>query len=189
MDEATLIGRAKAGDRSAFRALLEEHAPRVMAVCHRLLLDAADAEDLSQEVFVEAFLSIGSFRGDAKLSTWLHRIAVTKCLDELKKRKRKKRLAIVGRLLRFEEVEPFLAGGARPDAELEADERRRAIAAALDALPDNQRVAFSLSKIEGYSNDEIANVLGTTVTAVESLIYRAKKQLRGTLHHFFSREA
>ena len=96
MEEAELLQKLKAGDKAAFSELVRLYSNRVINTCYRFLLDKEDAEDVSQEVFIEVFQSIGSFRGDAKLSTWIYRIAVTRSLDEIKKRNRKKRLSSEG---------------------------------------------------------------------------------------------
>ena len=83
-----MIDRLKSNDRNAFTELIALYKNSVMTTCYRFLLDKEDAEDISQDVFVEVFQSIHSFRGDAALSTWIYRITVTKCLDEIKRRKR-----------------------------------------------------------------------------------------------------
>jgi len=148
-----------------------------MNTCYRFLLNKVDAEDVSQEVFIEVFQSIQSFRGDSKLSTWIYQIAVSKSLDEIKKRKRKKRIAAIGHILHLDEVLNWLSGGIMPDQSIQEKEKMTEVMQALDRLPDNQRVAFTLSKIEGYSNAEIAEIMKTTLMAVESLVSRAKKKV------------
>jgi RNA polymerase sigma-70 factor, ECF subfamily len=140
------------------------------------LLDKEDAEDISQDVFIEVYQSIKTFRGDAKLSTWIYRIAVTKSLDELKKRNRKKRITSFGKLLHLDDLANWIAGGTAPDKVLHEKEKMKEVIQALETLPDNQRVAFTLSKIEGYTNTEIAEIMNTTVIAVETLVSRAKKK-------------
>jgi RNA polymerase sigma-70 factor, ECF subfamily len=181
METADFINKLKAGDRSAFHELVALHGKQVINTCYRLLLDREDAEDVSQEVFIEVFQSIGTFRGEAKLSTWIYRIAVTRSLDEIKKRNRKKRITSFGKLLHLDEAAHWIAGGTTPDVFLHEEERMKEVRQALDALPDNQRVAFALSKIDGYTNREIAEIMKTTTIAVESLVHRAKKKLSDEL--------
>jgi RNA polymerase sigma-70 factor, ECF subfamily len=181
MTEEVLVNNLKIGKPSAFNDLVRRYSPRVVNTCHRFLLNQQDAEDIAQEVFIEVYQSIKSFRQDAQLSTWIYRIAVTKSLDELKKRKRHKRFASFGKLLHIDDVIHWLSGGSMPDKGVQADEKMGEIQAALNTLPDNQRIAFTLSKIDGYSNPEIADILQTTVIAVESLIKRAKKQVSAAL--------
>ena len=89
-EEKEWIGQLTAGNETAFRLLLETYRDRVINICFRFLMNREEAEDAAQEVFIEIFQSIRKFRGDSKLSTWIHRVAVSKSLDELKKKKRKK---------------------------------------------------------------------------------------------------
>ena len=177
MEDPELSERIKAGDKSAFTELVDFFANKVINTCYRFLLDRQDAEDISQEVFIEVFQSIKSFRGDAKLSTWIYRIAVTKSLDEIKKRNRKKYISSIGKILHLDEITHWLSGGIMPDRSLNEKERMNDVYKALNTLPDNQRIAFTLCKIEGYSNSEIAEIMKTTTVAVESLIYRAKNNI------------
>ena len=181
MAEAEFLQRLKAGDAASFNELVMLHRNRVINTCYRFLLNRKDAEDISQEVFIEVYQSIRSFRGQSKLSTWIYRIAVTRSLDELKKRKRKKRISSIGRALHLDEVADWIAGGSLPDEGIREQERTDAISRALSALPDNQRVAFTLSKIDGFTNQEIAEIMNTTKIAVESLVSRAKGKVSAEL--------
>lgn len=177
MDDAALLRNLRAGDKAAFNELVICYGKRVINTCYRFLLDKEDVEDISQEVFIEVFQSIKSFRGDSKLSTWIYRIAVTKCLDEIKKRNRKKRITSLGKILHLDEVANWIAGGTMPDKQLHEKEKMKEVMQALNTLPDSQRVTFTLSKIDGYTNLEIAENVNTTTIAVESLVYRAKKKV------------
>lgn len=174
--------RLKSGDKTGFNELMQHYKSSVINTCYRFLLNQEDAEDISQDVFVAIYLSIESFRGDAKISTWIYRITVAKCLDEIKKRNRKKRISSIGKLLHLDDVANWIAGGKLPDADLETSETMIAINKALNQLPDNQRIAFTLSKIDGFSNLEIAEIMKTTTIAVESLIYRSKKKITADLN-------
>jgi RNA polymerase sigma-70 factor, ECF subfamily len=176
-----LVQKLKMADKQAFESLVALFSSKVLNTCYRFLLNREDAEDVAQEVFIEVYQSIHSFRGDSKLSTWIYRIAVTKSLDEIKKRNRKKRISSLGKILHLEEVVSWLGGGQMPDKNLLDNEKLVEINKVLNYLPDNQRVAFTLSKIEGYSNTEIAEIMKTTLLAVESLVYRAKKRVTGEL--------
>jgi len=162
MEEAEFLQRLKAGHDVAFHELVMQYRNRVINTCYRFLLDRKDAEDVSQEVFVEVFQSIRSSRGTSKLSTWIYRIAVTKSLDEIKKRKRKKRISSIGKMLHLDEVAEWISGGAMPDKHINESENMTEIYRALNTLPDSQRVAFTLSKIDGYCNAEIAEIMKTT---------------------------
>lgn len=177
MTDAELLLKIKAGNLDAFKELLDQYKQQVINTCYRFLLNKEDAEDISQEVFIEIYQSVHSFRGESKLSTWIYRVAVTKCLDEIKKRKRKKRIRSIGKMLRLEEVAEWLSGGSAADTNMLEKEQMKEMMIALDKLPDNQRVAFTLSKLEGYSNKEIADIMGTTTVMVESFISRGKKKV------------
>jgi RNA polymerase sigma-70 factor, ECF subfamily len=181
VEEAEILKKLKAGDESAFNKLVALYASRVLNTCYRFLLDKEDAEDISQEVFIEVFQSIRSFRGNSKLSTWIYRIAVTKSLDEIKKRNRKKRIQSLGKIIHLDDVANWITGGTMPDKSIIEEEKMSEIMQALNTLPDNQRVAFTLSRIDGYSNLEIAEMMNTTIEAVESLVYRARKRVSAEL--------
>jgi len=176
MDDGLLLNKIKLGDKVALNYLINLYRGRVINTCYKFLLDKEDAEDISQDVFIEIYQSINSFRGDSKLSTWIYRITVTKCLDELKKRKRKKRISSLGKLLHIDDLSNWISGGSSPDKLLHEKEKMKEVMQALEILPDSQRVAFTLSKIEGYSNAEIAEIMNTSVIAIETLISRAKKK-------------
>lgn len=170
-----MIEKLKAKDRIAFNELIALYKNNVINTCYRFLLDQQDAEDISQEVFIEIYQSIHSFRGDAKLSTWIYRITVTKCLDEIKKRNRRKRITSIGKLLHIDFFANWITDGTMPDKTINEKETLKEIAIVLNSLPENQRIAFTLSKIDGFSNKEIAEIMNTSIIAVESLVYRAKK--------------
>lgn len=177
MEEMVFLHQLKSGDKTAFAKLVAIHQRNVINICYRFLLNQEDAEDIAQEVFIEVFHSLKNFKGQSKLGTWIYRIAVSKSLDEIKKQNRKKRISSAGKILGLEQISDWLAGGTRPDKILEAQESLDILFENLNKIPDNQRIALTLSKIDGYSNPEIAELMQTTVIAVESLIYRAKKQL------------
>ena len=181
MSDIDLVIKIKSGQRNAINELVSKYSHRVLNTCHKFLLNKQDAEDISQEVFIEVFQSIHSFRGDAALSTWIYRIAVTKCMDELKKRNRKKRISSIGKILHLDEVAELLIGSHRTDQNVVQKEQMSHIMKSLNKLPDNQRIAFTLSKIEGYSNKEIAEIMNTNTTQVESLIHRGKQKVTASL--------
>ena len=182
MEEAELLRLLKIGDQTAFNELVMLFRQKVINTCYRFLLDKEDAEDISQEVFVEVYHSIKFFWSNAKLSTWIYRIAVTKSLDELRKRNRKKRITSIGKMLHLDEIANWLAGGAMPDESIQEEETMKEVMQALNTLPDNQRAAFTLSKIEGYANAEIAEILNVKSSEVEVLVYRAKKKVSNELN-------
>jgi RNA polymerase sigma-70 factor (ECF subfamily) len=183
MNQEFLLQQIKSGNEKAFKELVQDFGPRVFNLCYRFLLNNHDAEDVAQEVFIEIHKSVRNFKGEAKLSTWIFRIATTKCLDELKKRKRKKRIVSFGKVIGLDKIANWLSGSESPETIIEQDESVRLLLQALDALPENQRIALTLSKLQDYSSTEIAEVLNISLTAVDSLIYRGKQNLKSTLEN------
>ncbi|QQS36645.1 MAG: RNA polymerase sigma factor [Ignavibacteriales bacterium] len=187
MEERELVNRLKNGDEEAFRKIFYDNQRKVLNTCYRIVNDKETAEDLTQEVFIKVHSAIKYFRGDSKFSTWIYRIAVTKSLDHLRAKKRKKRFG----LLRFSDssnemqVQQKISKREFPGDSLENDERKYFLNKALNAIPENQRIAFSLSKYDEMSYQQIADILGISLSAVESLIHRAKKNLEKKLHHYY----
>jgi RNA polymerase sigma-70 factor, ECF subfamily len=187
MEEKELIRRLQNGDEAAYRVLVDMHQSSVLNTCFRFVPDQETAEDLTQEVFIEVSRSIGAFRSESKLSTWLYRIAITKSLDHLKSQKRKKRSGFLKNI--FSETESDVRSLAieneGPQHILENEERRRVLSRAIDSLPENQKVAFTLSKYDGLTTKEIADILNSTVSSVESLVFRAKSNLKKKLYKYY----
>ena len=168
-----MVEQLKKGDEAAFRKLVETWQNMVYNTALGIVQNAEDAEDIAQEVFVQAFQSIGSFKGESKLSTWLYRIAVTKSLDLERRKKRKKRFAFVRSI--FGEQNEVLVNPPdfhHPGISLDNKEDAAVLFRAISALPENQRVAFTLNKVEGLSYQEVSEVMKTTVSSVESLMHR-----------------
>lgn len=184
-----LINQLKTGNEDSYKSLVETYKDKVLNTCFHFLHDKPDAEDLAQEVFIEIYRSIDSYRGDAQLSTWIYRIAVNKSLDFLRKKKRKKRFAYVVSLFSDSDDEPELQLPApdNPQKDLEQKERIEILNQALSELPENQKVAITLSKYEGFSNKEVAEIMAISISAVESLVHRAKKNLQKKLSDYFEK--
>ncbi len=146
-----------------------------------------DAEEVTQDVFIEIYRSLQKFRGDASLSTWVYRISVNKSLDFIKSKKRKKRLAFVTSL--FEPTAKASTNDTpdfvHPGVVMENKERSVILFRAIDGLPENQKTAFILSKLEHLGNKEIAEIMIMSVGAVESLLSRARDNLRKQLAGYY----
>lgn len=183
LQEPELIAALQAGDAAAYRWIVTLYHARVYQTCLGFVCNVEDAEDLAQEVFVEAYRSIGSFRGDAKVATWLYRIAVSKSLELLRYRKRKKRAGQLLSLLGMQQagLEPRADHFDHPGLSLERKEQARLLMAAVEALPEQQRIAFTLHKIEERSYQETAEIMALTESAVDSLIFRARANLKKRL--------
>jgi RNA polymerase sigma-70 factor (ECF subfamily) len=177
----------KNGDFHAFKKLVEEYRTRVVATCYGFLRSREDAEDVAQEVFLEVYKSLPRFREEASLSTWIYRVAVSKSLDFIKSKKRKKRLGIMLSIFGTEHIEDTITAPSdtNPEVHLETKERARVLQEAVNSLPDNQKVAITLSQYENLSNREIADIMNTTISAVESLIHRAKHNLHRKLYNYY----
>lgn len=187
MDHHFTNARHEIKEQDQFRSVVESHQDKVFSTCYGFLRNREDAEDATQEVFIEVFRSLKDFREEAKLSTWIYRIAVTKSLDMIRKKNRKKRFGQLKRVLGFENGENRLPDSKRPDPEqtLAEQERSRILHEAVGTLNDSQRIALTLSKLEGFSNAEVAGIMDISVSAVETLIHRAKKNLYDKLYHYF----
>ena len=136
---------------------------------------------------MEVHRSLDDFRGDARLSTWIYRVAVNKSLDFIRKKKRKKRFGFLQSIGTTDEdsSEIQIPDEATPEDELEKKERSRILRQAVNKLSDSQQVAVTLSKYEGRSYKEIAGIMGTTIPSVESLIHRGMKNLRKHLTYYY----
>jgi RNA polymerase sigma-70 factor (ECF subfamily) len=171
-----------------FRKIVTAHQERVYATCYRFLRSREDAQDVTQEVFMQVYKSMEDFRGEAKISTWIYRIAVTRSLDLIRKQNRKRHLGSVTGMFRIGsgEDEIDVPGGPTPEGEFMASEDSRVLAWAVSRLPENQRVAIVLCNYENYSNKEVAEIMQISVSAVEGLLHRARKNLRKRLTQYYS---
>lgn len=168
---------------------MDNHKGLVFNTSLGIVQNTADAEDIAQEVFIQVFHSIHDFKGDSKLSTWLYRIAVTKSLDHLRAKKRKKRFAFVQNLFGEDnELTAEQATFVHPGVQLENKEKAAVLFKALARLPENQKAAFVLHKTEGLSYQEVAETLNISVSSVESLMFRAKNNLQKYLGDYYRNE-
>jgi len=182
LTESELIQGLRNGDESAFKYLVETYQDRIYNTALAIVQNAEDAEDVAQEVFIQVYRSIHSFKGESKLSTWLYRIATTRALDLLRSRKSKKRAGFIQRLF-GEGNEPVyeIPDFHHPGVALDKKENAAKLFKAIRQLPENQKIAFTLHKVEDLSYQEISAIMKTSVAAVESLMHRAKQNLRKIL--------
>ena len=184
-EDAALLARLRAGDGAAYELWVRASAPRVLRVLRRLLRNEQDAQDATQDAFLSAFRHLASFDGSARLSTWLHRIAVNAALMKLRSKRRHPEESIDERLPRFDaegqhEHAPW-AWAARGDAALGSAEIRKAVRAAIDELPDLHRGVLLLRDIEELTTEEAAAALGITIPALKTRLHRARLALRERL--------
>ena len=174
--EGGLVQRAQRGDEHAFATLYQLHKKRVYSVCLQMTKDVADAEDLTQEAFLQVFRSINSFRGDSAFSTWLYRIAVNTVLMKLRRRKSPPLLSL---------DEPVSADSpslkrevGKTDPNLCGAVDRIALRRAVEELPAGCRQIFDLHEVEGYQHHEIAEILQCSVGNSKSQLHKAKLKMR-----------
>jgi len=184
-EDAALLARLRAGDGAAYELWVRASAPRVLRVLRRLLRNEQDAQDATQDAFLSAFRHLASFDGSARLSTWLHRIAVNAALMRLRSKRRHPEESIDERLPRFDaegqhEHAPW-AWAAQGDVALGSAEVRKAVRAAIDELPDLHRGVLLLRDIEELTTEEAAAALGITIPALKTRLHRARLALRESL--------
>jgi RNA polymerase sigma-70 factor, ECF subfamily len=182
--DATLMLRVKQGDTAAFTELVDKYKQPVMNVAYRMLRDATEAEDLAQNVFVQAYKSAERYRVSSKFSTWLFTIARNLCLNEIRRRGRHPASSLDAPHPEHEDqplhqVEDLKT--ASPPERLLQGELDQKIGEALAGLPENQRLAIVLCRQDELSYEEIAKVLGCSVAATKSLIHRGRETLKQKL--------
>jgi RNA polymerase sigma-70 factor (ECF subfamily) len=176
--ETQLIARAQGGDEEAFAALFEMHKRRVYSLCLRMTGNTAEAEDLTQEAFLQLFRKISTFRGESAFSTWLHRLAVNVVLMHLRKK--------VPQQVSLDETdssqdEPVKRDYGDHDRRLLGSIDRISLVRAIAALPPGYRTVFVLHDIEGYEHNEIAEIMNCSVGNSKSQLHKARLKLRDRL--------
>ena len=188
LEEQKFIDQLKQGKQAAFSQLLDDYQQKVFSTCISFVPNNEDAEDIVQEVFIEVFKSVSNFKGESKLSTWIFRIATNKCLEFIRKKQTKKRFAfmqtIFGNEIPIDKTTYFTEFN-HPGFLLENKEKSTIIFKAIDTLPENQRVVFTLAKIDGKSYQEIVEITGKSLSSTESVLFRAKKRLQEKLESFY----
>jgi RNA polymerase sigma-70 factor, ECF subfamily len=175
ISDHALARAAAQGDMKAFEKLYERHNRRVYSLCLRMTQNAAEAEDLAQEAFIQLFRKIGSFRGDSAFTTWLHRLTVNQVLMHFRKRSVKmERTTEEG-----ETPVQIVRGTENPNAMPIID--RLALDTALAQLPPGYRSVFVLHDVEGHEHEEIAKLLGVAVGTSKSQLHKARMKLRRLL--------
>lgn len=170
-------------DPQAFERIMRQHNRMLFRTARAILHDDAEAEDALQEAYMQAYHALGSFRGDAKLSTWLARIVANESLMRLRKRSRRAEIVPIQPAASTEELEQVSDTTMHnaPDANAERGEMRRLLEAQIDALPDSYRTVFMLRGVEELSVEETAAVLGIPAATVRTRFFRARSLLREAL--------
>ncbi len=184
MTDREIIFQIIQGDRNLFRTLVERYQPLVFRTCMGFLHNKEDSDDLTQEVFIQAYQTLSGFKGDAAFSTWIYRIAVNASLNKTRKSSKKllvQRFEIVFGNSKKEEYSFSIPDNESPENILILKEHKEWVRNALESLPENQRTAIVLSKYDDLSQKQIAEIMNTSEGAVEALIQRAKANLREKL--------
>jgi RNA polymerase sigma-70 factor (ECF subfamily) len=177
------MARIARGDNDAFEILVNRHQTSVLNLVYRFVGDRTQAKDLGQEVFLRVWQAAKSYKPKAKFTTWIYRITANLCFNELKSARRKKWFQFLRSDGDYEiqTEEAFPDGSPSPEDVLLAKERSRQISDALQSLPENQRMALILKRYDDLSYQEIGQILGCSVSAIESLLVRAKRNLQEKL--------
>jgi RNA polymerase sigma-70 factor (ECF subfamily) len=178
LSEIDLIEQIANGDKRAFRELYDLHSAKVYNTALRYSQDVSDAEEITQDVFTSIFRNASKFKSESKVSTWVYRIAVNTSLNYQKKKKR----ATFYSLSDSENEKPDFEN---PATILEDQEKNQLLLLAVDKLPETQKTAFILALIEELPRQEVADIMETSLKAVESLLQRAKANLRKELEKYY----
>ncbi len=177
VDEAELVRRAQAGVVSAYEDLVRRHQPRVSAIIGGILRRSEDVEDLAQQVFLKVYLSLHRFDLRSAFSTWLYKVTVNECLDHLRKKKVRK---LVYEADLSEEQASVLEGAVQPDRQVSSERRaelKQLVDRLLHQLPEKERLMMVLKEVEGWTVEEIAEVLDLNVNTVKVRLFRARTRL------------
>lgn len=181
LNEQELVDALRRGEDWAFETMVRAYGGRLLAVARRYAGNEEDARDIVQNVYLSAFRALGQFHGDAKLSTWLHKIAVNTALMKLRSRRRKPEQSIEDLLPSFIEdghhVEKFTAWTAPADVLIEKAQTRATVRACISQLPESYRTVLLLRDIDERSTQEVAEMLDITPTAVKVRLHRARQAL------------
>jgi len=188
-DQASFVARLRDKDPAACEALVRQFGGKLLTIAHRYLRCDEDCADAVQEAFVSAFQAIGTFAGQSRLDTWLHRILVNVCLMKLRNRSRRQTCSIEDLLPAFDEsghyVQPIRGWRQGPDERLLRDETRALVRRCIDALPDDYRTVLLLRDIEQLSTEETAKILGAAANTIKTRLHRARQALRTLLDPHF----
>ena len=179
-DDLPLVVRARAEDTEAFEALVRKHQGWVFTLAYRMLGDRADAEEVAQEIFLKAYRGLGRFKGDARFSTWLYRIATNHCLNHLESRRRR----VGSHTNPGHLVERVSDPAPRPDQVVEQADVRHLVQQALLRLTPEHRGILVLREIQGLSYEEIGELLGLESGTVRSRLHRARMELKERLNPY-----
>ncbi len=185
MNEKELISGLKLGEESAFKLLVENYQDRVYYSVLNILQNAEEAEDTAQETFIQVYESIKTFKEESSLATWIYRIGVRKALEKIRKQKNRERLHTIIPWWMPSEEKSVDAAYLNPGISNENKEKATIIYKAISALPSNQRIAFTLIRVQGMKQEEASEIMQLSIKAIESLLSRAKENLKNKLKYYY----
>ncbi len=191
MEEQKFIEALRRGTNEAYGRLLDEYQQKVFSTCISFVPNKEDAEDIAQDVFVEVFNSISKFKGNSKLSTWIYRISVNKSLEFIRKKNTKKRFGFMRSLFGNDipiDRSSYFTEFKHPGIQLENKEKSEILFAAINKLPEAQRMVYTLHKIDNLSYKEISEITQKSISSIESLLFRAKKNLQKLLYDYYKKD-
>lgn len=178
-DDMTLVAQAVKGDTSAFEKLMEHHEGRIYAIALRMCGNREDALDCAQEAMLRIYHALDRFKGQSSFATWVYRITMNSCLDEL--RKRKVRAATSLDTMLESGWAPAALDSDQPEVQALRSEQRENIQAAIASLPEDMRAVIVLRDIQGFSYEQIADMLDANIGTIKSRISRGREKLREIL--------
>lgn len=168
-----------------FNSVYNEYHLLVYNVALNYAQNIEDAEEITQDVFLKVHESLSDFKENSSIKTWLYRITINQSLDFIKRKNSKKRFFIFGKKSQNEFELTNVSNFEHPGILLEQQEDAKVLFLVINTLPENQKTAFILSKVDGLSNPEVSEIMEMSISAVESLVFRAKKELKEKLSHKF----
>ena len=187
-EDFELLAKFKKGDQQAFELLVRKYKTTVFNTIYSVMGNAQEADDIAQEVFLKVYTKAGSFKGESSFSTWLYRITVNRCIDELRRRKNK----IISYETEFNQEEKLKLKDVLASRENDITEKLRQkelqdiIQKAMDSLPEKYRIILTLKEIEGLSYKEISQIMKISLAKVKIWLFRARQKLKGKLAFLYS---
>jgi|TARA_B110000263_G_scaffold155442_1_gene134964 RNA polymerase sigma factor (sigma-70 family) len=181
LEEKSLIKNLKAKNEEAFKILVEKYKDLVYSTIIPIIQNIDDADDLTQEVFIQIYKSIKNFKEKSSISTWIYKISISKAYEHLRYKKRKKRFSILVNIFREDDSLIDIPNFHHPGIQLEQKENAKILFDAIEKLPDNQKKAYILKNIQGLSYKKISDIMEKSVASVESILFRAKNNLKNIL--------
>lgn len=191
LSDIELVKKSKKGDFEAFAELIRRHETKIYSLAYNYMRNSEDAEDTLQETFLKAYISLPSFREEAKFATWLYRICVNICYSKIRKKKIEVVLSLDSSVETPEEEvhREILDWSKNPESQLLAEEMREVLNKAIEKLPKEYKEVFILRDIEGLSNQEVSEILGESIAAVKSRIHRARLFIRQEIDSYFKKDS